>query len=80
MFISAAAPNKASIGATNGIAQVSVSVMRAVGPAVVNSAFSLSIEEHIMGGYFAYWVMVAMVGLTLWVGYLLPKNLWREYK
>jgi len=78
IFISAAAPNKASIGATNGIAQVAVSVMRAVGPAAVNSAYSLSIEEHIMGGYFAYWVMVAVVGLTLRVGYLLPKNLWRE--
>ncbi|KAI9573798.1 major facilitator superfamily domain-containing protein [Boletus coccyginus] len=78
MFISAAAPNKGSIGVTNGIAQVAVSVMRAVGPAVVNSAFSLSVEEHIMGGYFAYWVMVAMVGLTLRVGWLLPKNLWRE--
>ena len=78
MYISAAAPNKASIGATNGIAQLLVSVMRAIGPATVNSAYSLSIEKHIMGGYFAYWVMVAMVGLTLWVGYLLPRNLWNE--
>ncbi|KAI9573839.1 hypothetical protein HD554DRAFT_2012504 [Boletus coccyginus] len=78
MFISAAAPNKASIGAANGIAQVAVSVVRAVGPAAANFAYSLSTEEHIMGGYFAYWVMVAMIGLTLWVGYLLPNNLWRE--
>ena len=78
MYISAAAPNKASIGATNGIAQLLVSVMRAIGPATVNSAYSLSIEKRIMGGYFAYWVMVAMVGLTLWVGYLLPRKLWNE--
>ena len=78
MYIGAASPNKASLGATNGIAQTIVSVMRAVGPAAVNSAYSLSIEENIMGGYFAYWVMVAMVGLALWVGYLLPKKLWKE--
>ena len=78
MFISAAAPNKASIGATNGLAQMVVSVMRAIGPATVNSAYSLSIEKHVMGGYFAYWVMVAMVALTLWVGSLLPKNMWKE--
>jgi MFS family permease len=78
MYIGAATPNKASLGATNGIAQTIVSVMRAVGPATVNSAYSLSIEEHILGGYFAYWVMVAMVGLTLWAGYLLPKKLWKE--
>ncbi|KAG8215032.1 hypothetical protein J3R82DRAFT_8440 [Butyriboletus roseoflavus] len=78
MYISAAAPNKASIGATNGIAQMIVSVMRAIGPAAVNSAFSLSIEKDIMGGYFGYWVMVSMVGLTLWVGYLLPRMMWSE--
>lgn len=78
MYISAAAPNKESIGATYGIAQMIVSVMRAIGPATVNSAFSLSIEKDIMGGYFVYWVMVAMVGLTLWVGCLLPKKLWNE--
>lgn len=78
IYISAAAPNKASIGATNGIAQMIVSVMRAVGPATVNSAFSLSIEKNIMGGYFAYWVMLAMVGLTLWVGSLLPRKLGNE--
>lgn len=76
MYIGAAAPNKASIGATNGLAQMIVSVMRAVGPAAVNSAFSFSIEKHILGGYFAYWVMVSMLGLTLWVGYLLPKKMW----
>jgi len=78
MYISAASPNKASIGATNGLAHVAISVMRAVGPAVVNSAYSLSVEKHIMGGYFAYWMMVVMIGLTLWVGCLLPKKLWGE--
>ncbi|KAG9309479.1 major facilitator superfamily domain-containing protein [Chiua virens] len=78
IYISAAAPNKASIGATNGIAQMIVSLMRAIGPATVNSAFSLGIEKNIMGGYFAYWVMAAMAGLTLWVGYLLPRKLWKE--
>ncbi|KAF9219758.1 MFS general substrate transporter [Gyrodon lividus] len=78
MFINAAAPNRASIGATNGLAQMIVSVMRAVGPAVVNSAFSLSIEQHIMGGYLAYWVLAGMVLITLWVGSLLPQNLWND--
>lgn len=78
MYISAAAPNKASIGATNGVAQTIVSVMRAVGPAVINSAFSFSIEENIMGGYFVYLVMLTMVGLTLWVGCFLPRNLQKK--
>lgn len=75
MFISDAAPNKESIGATNGLAQMIVSFMRAIGPATANSAYSLSIEHHIMGGHFAYFVMIVMVGLALWVGYLLPRKL-----
>jgi MFS family permease len=78
MFINASAPNRASIGATNGLAQMMVSFMRAIGPVAVNSAFSLSIEKHIMGGYFAYWVIVGLVGLALWVGFSLPKNMWKK--
>ncbi|KIJ65162.1 hypothetical protein HYDPIDRAFT_131492 [Hydnomerulius pinastri MD-312] len=78
MFISAAAPNRASIGATNGLAQMIVSVMRAVGPAAVNSAFSLSVEKGVMGGNFAYWVMVGMVGITLGVGVALPRKMWND--
>lgn len=74
MYVSAAAPNKASIGATNGLAQILVSIMRAIGPAAVNSAYSISLEANVMGGYFVYWVMVAMVALSLWVGCLLPRE------
>ncbi|KAL4066073.1 major facilitator superfamily domain-containing protein [Scleroderma yunnanense] len=72
IYINASAPNRASIGATNGIAQMIVSVMRAIAPAAVNSAFSLSIQKHIMGGYFAYWLMVGMVCITVGVVSLLP--------
>jgi len=78
MYISASAPNQASIGATNGLAQVVVSMMRAVGPMMVNSTFSLSIEKNIMGGYLAYFVMMAMVCLALWVGSLLPRKMWNN--
>ncbi|KAH7885802.1 major facilitator superfamily domain-containing protein [Phlebopus sp. FC_14] len=78
IFISAAAPNRASIGATNGLAQMIVSLMRAIGPAVVNSAFSLGVERHSTGGNLAYWVMVVMVGMTLAVGFALPKDMWKK--
>lgn len=52
--------------------------MRAIGPAAVNSAFSFGIEKHVLGGNLAYLVMLVMVGLTLWVGYLLPRNLHKK--
>ena len=81
MFIFiAAAPNKASLGATNGFSQVAVSVVRAVGPALVNSIYSLSIDKdhHYMNGGFVYYVTVALSLGAIWVGSLLPKHPWKD--
>ncbi|PIL35788.1 hypothetical protein GSI_02518 [Ganoderma sinense ZZ0214-1] len=76
IFITASAPNKASLGAVNGIAQMLVSLMRTVGPATANSLFSLSIdqEHHYMGGYFVYYALSAIVLVALWMGTLLPND------
>jgi hypothetical protein len=78
MYINASAPNRASIGATNGLAQTVVSVIRAVGPALANSAYSLSIERQLLGGNMAYWLMAGMVCIAIGVGSALPKRLWCE--
>ncbi|KAG1864914.1 major facilitator superfamily domain-containing protein [Suillus subluteus] len=78
MYISASAPNRASIGATNGLAQTVVSVIRAIGPALVNSAYSLSIEKQLLGGNMAYWLMAGMVCIAIGVGSALPRRLWCE--
>ncbi|KAI6010771.1 major facilitator superfamily domain-containing protein [Pisolithus orientalis] len=64
------------IGATNGLAQMMVSVTRALGPIGANSAFSLSIQKHVMGGYFVYWLMLVMASVTFGMGFLLPKKPW----
>jgi hypothetical protein len=82
IFITAAAPNKASLGATNGLAQLSVSVMRAVGPALANSMYSLSIdkEHHYMGGGLVYYVTVALGLGAIFVGSLLPERPFRDMK
>ncbi|KAJ7359951.1 hypothetical protein DFH08DRAFT_953042 [Mycena albidolilacea] len=50
IYISAAAPNRASLGATNGLCQLTVSLFRAVGPALANSLFSLSMEKGYLHG------------------------------
>ncbi|KAG2116925.1 major facilitator superfamily domain-containing protein [Suillus cothurnatus] len=76
MYIAAASPNPASMGATNGFAQVIVSVMRAVGPAAANSAFSISIERQYLGGNLVYCVMAGMVCMAIGVGVLLPRMMW----
>ncbi len=75
IYIAAASPNRASLGATNGICQMSVSVFRAIGPAAANSLFSMSLKENLMGGYFVYYVLIATTGVSLVVASLLPRAL-----
>ncbi|KAF8207059.1 major facilitator superfamily multidrug-resistance, DHA1 sub-family [Mycena galopus ATCC 62051] len=74
IYISAAAPNRASLGATNGLCQLSVSIMRAIGPAAANSLFSLSMEHGYMNGYMYCYVLIAVTCVALWVGSLLPRR------
>lgn len=78
IYIAAASPNRASVGATNGFAQVIVSVLRAVGPAAANSAFSISIERQYLGGNLVYCVMAGMVCMAMGVGVLLPRTMWTK--
>lgn len=80
MFIAGAAPNRASLGATNGFAQLTVSILRSIGPTLANSMFSLSVDEkyHYMNGGLVYYVTVT-VGLgAIWAGLLLPKHPFRD--
>ncbi|KAF8265571.1 major facilitator superfamily domain-containing protein [Lactarius quietus] len=77
MYISYAAPNKRSLGATNGLAQMVVSIQRAVGPAVATSLFAFSLENNILGGNFAYVVLLATVCAGLVVAVQLPRTTWK---
>ncbi|KIY43434.1 MFS general substrate transporter [Fistulina hepatica ATCC 64428] len=74
IFISDASPNRASLGATNGVCQMSVSIMRALGPAVSNTLLSLTMKHNWMGGYFVYFVLLIIVGVALFVASLLPSG------
>ncbi|PFH47258.1 hypothetical protein AMATHDRAFT_152581 [Amanita thiersii Skay4041] len=76
IFIAGASPNRASLGATNGLSQTTVSVMRAIGPATANSLFSLSIDKGYMGGNLVYYVLMSIVVASLYFASLLPSNVW----
>ncbi|KAF9048820.1 member of major facilitator superfamily multidrug-resistance, DHA1 sub-family [Panaeolus papilionaceus] len=76
IFIAAASPNRASLGATNGLSQMTVSVMRAIGPAMANSLFSLSIEHKYLGGYLVYYSLLTVVTACLILASFLPRKLW----
>ncbi|TCD70201.1 hypothetical protein EIP91_004381 [Steccherinum ochraceum] len=76
IFITASAPNKASLGTVNGFCQVGVSLMRTVGPASANSLFSLSIDpkHHYLDGNLVYVALGALVCLGLVCADYLPKT------
>ncbi|KAF8267049.1 hypothetical protein EI94DRAFT_1802278 [Lactarius quietus] len=78
MYVSSAAPNKRSLGATNGIAQTMVAIQRAIGPAAAASLFAFSLDNNILGGNFAYVVVLSTVWIALAVAVQLPKNTWKH--
>jgi hypothetical protein len=78
MYITAAAPNKRSLGATNGLAQTTVSIARAIGPAFATSLFSFSVEQNILGGYGVYSLFLVLSIGALLLATHLPAELWDE--
>jgi hypothetical protein len=78
MYVSSAAPNKRSLGATNGLAQTAVSIQRTVGPAAATALFAYSLEHNVMGGNFAYAVLLLLVFIGLFAAVQLPSKLWRH--
>ncbi|KAF8886047.1 major facilitator superfamily domain-containing protein [Gymnopilus junonius] len=76
IFIANASPDRSSIGATNGLSQMSVSIMRAVGPAAATSLFSLSIEKGCLGGHLVYYLLMTLVGVALYISSWLPRRVW----
>ncbi|KAF7967565.1 hypothetical protein HWV62_33761 [Athelia sp. TMB] len=76
IYLSAAAPNKHSRGATNGLAQTVVSVVRAIGPAASTSLFAASVKHNLLGGYAVYLVLMVLSGLSLIVVARMPRELW----
>jgi len=78
MYVATAAPNKRSLGATNGVAQTIISIQRTVGPAASASLFAFSLENNILRGNFVYVVLLTIVLLALCVAVQLPKKLWKH--
>ncbi|TFK50149.1 MFS general substrate transporter [Heliocybe sulcata] len=76
IYINSSAPSKRSLGATNGMAQTTVSIIRALGPAMTTSLFAVTIEKNLMGGYLVYVVLVVTTLLCLGVASRLPGDAW----
>ncbi|KAI9434219.1 MFS general substrate transporter [Lactarius indigo] len=77
IFLSAASPNRASLGATNGLAQLLVSIMRAIGPVAATSLFSLSLAEGYLGGGMVYLVLLGVSVMSIAFATALPRQVRR---
>ncbi|KAF8875933.1 major facilitator superfamily domain-containing protein [Infundibulicybe gibba] len=78
MYVMASSPNKRSLGATNGLAQMGTSLTRAIGPALATSLFSLSVEKNVLGGYAVYAVLCCISCLAAFLAMFLPEKVWEE--
>ena len=78
LYVAASAPNRQSLGATNGLAQLAASIVRAIGPAMSTSLFALSVERDWLGGRAVYFILVTLCMLCLLVGRKLPVELWNR--
>jgi len=77
MYIAAASPNRASLGATNGLAQTVAAFVRIIGPASAMSMFSFSMRDP----YYAwavYYFMMVLALLAIGVSLLLPRHMWKH--
>jgi len=78
MYLSSAAPNKRSLGTTNGLAHSVASVQRTIAPAVADWLFAFSIEKNVLGGNFVYVVLLVLVCVALYIAAKLPRNMWKR--
>ncbi|KAI9443968.1 MFS general substrate transporter [Lactarius indigo] len=78
VYISSAISNKRSLGAVYGLAQMVGSVQRVVGPAAADWLFAFSLTNNVLGGNFAYVILVGLVGVGLCVSAQLPRNTWSQ--
>ncbi|KAG1901109.1 uncharacterized protein F5891DRAFT_263466 [Suillus fuscotomentosus] len=73
LFVRAAAPNRASRGATTGIVMVVVAVARIIGPASATSIFSYSLQEG-HDAWSIYYFLIAVVFLAVGTALSLPRD------
>lgn len=78
MYITTSAPNRRSLGTTNGLGQQLASIVRAIGPALFTSLFAVSLERNWLGGYIVYLILGVASVLALHVCNLLPPDLWPD--
>jgi len=71
-IIISAAPNKRSLGATNGLAQTAGLIPSIVGPAFGTSMFAFSVERNLLEGYAVYGILFFLSCIAVMLALRLP--------
>jgi MFS family permease len=72
IFVTRAAPNKESLGSTNGLSQSLTSIARAIGPALTTSLFAISKEYNVLGGNLVYVILAIPTTILVLLSQRLP--------
>jgi len=75
IYITAASPNKRSLGATNGLAMTLVSVGKILAPAISDNLLAFSIQHDILWGYAVYIAFLFFTIGGIGLAYTLPTKL-----
>ncbi|KAG9315285.1 MFS general substrate transporter [Chiua virens] len=73
IFITRAAPNKQSLGSTNGLSQSLTSIARAIGPALTTASFAASKEYNVLGGNLIYVILALLTTFLIILSRRLPE-------
>ncbi|OAX35122.1 MFS multidrug-resistance DHA1 sub-family [Rhizopogon vinicolor AM-OR11-026] len=77
IYVAASSPNRASMGATNGLAQTVAACVRIIGPASTMSMFSFSVGNP-SNAWAVYYFMMVLALLAMGSAFLLPRQLWKR--
>ncbi|KAI5830047.1 MFS general substrate transporter [Schizophyllum commune Tattone D] len=75
MFVVDSAPSSNSMGAVNGLAQASSTLVRTFAPWISTSLLSLSLQKNLLGGRFIYLFVICVACANLYMTTFLPKQL-----
>ncbi|KAJ7198309.1 major facilitator superfamily domain-containing protein [Mycena pura] len=71
IYIVNSAPRPSALSSTNGIAQMTATILRALAPFLVSSLFAASLEWNVAGGYMVYIVLLCVVAMGICSSFLL---------
>lgn len=77
IYVTASSPGKRSLGSVNGMAQTSVSILRAVGPATSTSLFAFSLQTNLLGGNAVYPILMILPCFGMLFANRLPRKPWK---